>query len=111
MAYDEKLAERVRKLVEGLDAETREQKMFGGIAWMLRGNLLVGVVGDALMLRVDPEVGKQALGTPHVRPFDLSGRPMNGFLLVAPEGCRGPALKRRFATAFEFVGMLPPKRA
>lgn len=108
MAFDEQLAERVRRLVESLDAETREQKMFGGIAWMLRGNMLVGIVGDELMVRVDP--ASDVLCEPHTRPFDMSGRPMKGFVLVAPEGCRGAALKRWFGIAHAYVDAMPPKR-
>lgn len=110
MAYDEALAERVRRLVESLDADTREQRMFGGIAWMLRGNLLIGIIGDELMVRLDPEQGRLALGKPHTRPFDMSGRAMNGFILVAPAGCKGATLKRWFAIAHDFVDAMPPKR-
>lgn len=110
MAYDEVLAERVRDLVESLDAETREQQMFGGIAWMLRGNLLIGIIGDELMVRLDPEMGRQKLTEPHARPFDMSGRAMKGFILVAPAGCRGDALRRWFAIAHDFVDAMPPKR-
>lgn len=110
MAYDEALAERVRELVESLDAETREQKMFGGIAWMLRGNLLVGIIGDELMVRLDPDLGRRKLAEQYTRPFDMTGRAMNGFILVAPEGCRGAALRRWFDIAHGFVDAMPPKR-
>jgi hypothetical protein len=110
VANDEVLAERVRELVESLDAETREQKMFGGIAWMLRGNLLIGIIGDELMVRLDPEMGRRKLAEPHTRPFDMSGRTMSGFILVAPAGCQGEALRHWFAIAHDFVDAMPPKR-
>ena len=77
MAYDEQLAERVRELLalrEGLV----ERKMFGGIAWMLDGNLACGVIGDELIVRVGPEESERALAEPGTRVFDFTGRPSRG---------------------------------
>jgi TfoX/Sxy family transcriptional regulator of competence genes len=110
MAFDEVFAERVRELVESLDAETREQKMFGGIAWMLRGNMLVGIIGDELMLRTSPEVGAAVLREPHTRPMDMSGRPMQGFTLIDQAACEGDSLQRWFDLALAYVDPMPPKR-
>ena len=109
MAFDEALAERIRPVIGARSAVT-ERRMFGGIAWMLGGHLAVGVVGDELMVRVDPEDGERALGEPHVRAFDMSGRPMRGFLLVAPEALDDDAeLARWIDVGADHAASLPPK--
>ena len=86
MAYDETLAERVRELLADLvdPAEVREQRMFGGVAFMVRGNMCCGVHGSELIARLSPEDGESALGEPFVRPMDMTGRPMRGWLFVGP---------------------------
>lgn len=84
MAFDEQLADRVREVLaprEGLS----ERKMFGGIGFMLNGNMAVGVHGDELIVRLDPEDAERALGEEGVRRFDLTGRAMEGWVFVAPE--------------------------
>lgn len=84
MAYDEELAERVREVLaprEGLS----ERKMFGGIGFMVAGNMACGVHGEELIVRLAPEDAERALAEPHVRVFDLTGRPMRGWLFVGPE--------------------------
>jgi hypothetical protein len=85
MAYDEALAERVREIVS-LRSGLSERKMFGGIAFMLSGNMACGVLGEELIVRLGPEEGERALGEPHTRAFDFTGRPMRGFVVVGPEG-------------------------
>src|SRR4051812_4845116 len=85
MAYDEELAERVRAQL-GDELDMTEKKMFGGIAFLLRGNMAVGISGEELMVRVGPKGSDDALSQPHTRPFDMSGRPMKGWILVAGEG-------------------------
>jgi TfoX/Sxy family transcriptional regulator of competence genes len=86
MAYDEELAQRVRDLLAGEDGVT-EKAMFGGLAFLLRGNMAVGISSSAeLMVRVGPEGTDDALSRPHTRLFDMTGRPMKGWILVAPEG-------------------------
>ena len=85
MAYDEELADRVRELMAAR-AEVSERKMFGGIAFMLAGNMACGVLGDELMARVGKEQGDAALAEPHARPMDFTGRPMKGTVYVAAEG-------------------------
>lgn len=77
MAYDEGLATRVRETV-GSEPGLVEKKMFGGLAFMIDGNLAVGIVGDDLMARVGPDAYEAALTRPHARPFDMTGRPMTG---------------------------------
>ena len=111
MAYDEKLAERVRRALtprEGLS----EKKMFGGIAFMLRGNMCCGIVRNDLMVRVGPERYDDALGRPHARPMDFTGRAMKGMVYVGPEGLRSdPDLNAWLRRGVEFAATLPAKKA
>jgi TfoX N-terminal domain len=85
VAYDEGLATRVRDLI-GDEPGLVEKKMFGGLAMMLDGNMAVGVHGENLIVRAAPEQYEQLLGEPGARPFDLTGWPMRGWLLVDPAG-------------------------
>ena len=87
MAYDERLAERVRDLID-LRPDVVEKKMFGGVGWMLRGNMAVGASSKGLLIvRVEPEESEALLREPHVGPFGHSGaKPMTGFVLVETEG-------------------------
>jgi TfoX/Sxy family transcriptional regulator of competence genes len=88
MAYDEHFANRVRELLAGEKGVT-EKAMFGGLAFLLHGNIAVGLSGGGeLMVRVGPDATDQALSRPHTRLFDMTGRPMNGWILVAPEGVK-----------------------
>jgi TfoX/Sxy family transcriptional regulator of competence genes len=87
MAYDEALAERIRRALAGRDAVT-ERKMFGGIAFMLGGNMACGVIRDDLMVRVGPDAHDEAVAEPHVRPMDFAHRPMRGMVYVEPAGVR-----------------------
>lgn len=86
MAFDETLAARVRPLV-GTVAGTVEKKMFGGLAFLVKGHMSVGVHGSELIVRIDPKQADAALQRHGVRPFDITGKPMKGWLLVS-----GPAL-------------------
>lgn len=85
MAYDEGLAERIRELLVERD-DMHEKKMFGGIAFMLSGNMSVGIVNDLLMVRVGPEAYEVMLEEPHARPMDFTGKPLRGFIYIDPEG-------------------------
>ena|SRR5438309_1688530 len=87
MAYDEKLAKRIRKLIAGNERIT-ERKMFGGIAFMLNGNMFCGVIKDDLMVRVGPDAHEDALAKPYARPMDFANRPMKGMVFVGPGGSR-----------------------
>lgn len=83
MAYSEELAARIDAHIgdrEGI----REQKMFGGIAWMLNGNMAVGVLGDELLVRLGDEDGPAALSEPGTRAFDFTGREMKSIVMVSP---------------------------
>jgi hypothetical protein len=88
VSYDEALADRVRDLIA--DRGTlREQKMFGGLCFMLDGNMACGVLGEDLIVRVGKDAGDTALEDPNARPFDFSGREMKGTVFVGPDGTRG----------------------
>jgi TfoX/Sxy family transcriptional regulator of competence genes len=109
MAYDEALAERVRAELAGEDALT-ERKMFGGLAFMLHGNMACGIVKDELMLRLGPEGADRALDEPHVREMDFTGRPMTGMVYVARDGLDPAGLRRWVGEATAYVRTLPPKK-
>jgi TfoX/Sxy family transcriptional regulator of competence genes len=111
MAYDEELAERIRRVV-GPRADASEKKMFGGVAFLLDGKMFVGVVKDDLMARVGPARYDAALAEEHVRPMDFTGRPMVGYVFVGPGGLRGDhAVERWVAEAAAFVATLEPPEA
>jgi hypothetical protein len=84
VAYDEQLADRVRDLVTPY-GEVSERKMFGGIGFMVGGNMAVGVIGDELIVRLDPGEAEKAMAEEGVREFDFTGRPMKGWIFVGPE--------------------------
>lgn len=108
MAYDERLAERVRAALAGENGLT-ERKMFGGLAFMLDGNMACGIVKDELMLRLGPEGADTALDSPHVRQMDFTGRPMTGMVFVGRAGLEGVALEGWVEQATAYVRTLPPK--
>ncbi len=85
MAYDEGLADRIRAEL-GDRADVAERKMFGGIAFLVGGNMAVGVSGDELMVRVGAEAHDEAVALPGAHVFAMSGRPMPGWVLVGAEG-------------------------
>lgn len=109
MAFDEALADRVRDALTGTGG-LAEKRMFGGIAFLLNGNMCVGVHGDELIVRLDPEQTEEALADANVRVFDLTGRPMKGWVLVAKSGVAGEAdLRSWVGRGVEFAGSLPAK--
>jgi hypothetical protein len=110
VAYDEDLAARIRELV-GDEQGLREQKMFGGLAFLVNGNMSVSASGQGgLLLRVDPEQTDALLDEPHAQPFVMRGRAMNGWLRVDPAGLENAAdLKRWVARGVSYARSLPPK--
>jgi TfoX/Sxy family transcriptional regulator of competence genes len=108
MAYDEVLAERVRDRLAHTTGVV-EKKMFGGLAFLVHGNMTIGVNHDDLMARVNPDDTETALARPGARPFDRTGRPMRGWILVAGETLDDDVLDTWLADATEFVATLPPK--
>lgn len=106
MAYDEKLAERIRRTLEPLQGVT-EKRMFGGLAFLLHGKMFCGIVNGDLMVRVGPTRYEHALEQPHVRPMDFTGRPMRGYVFVGPAGTRtGAATKKWVQAGADFAGTL-----
>jgi TfoX/Sxy family transcriptional regulator of competence genes len=111
MAYDEGLAERIRGVIDGRSGVS-EKKMFGGVAFLVHGNMFVGIVKDELMVRVGPEAHPAALKRPHVRPMDFTGKPMAGYVFVSPAGLDEDAeLERWIDLGARFVATLPRKPA
>jgi TfoX/Sxy family transcriptional regulator of competence genes len=108
MAYDEALAARVRALLASR-SDVGERKMFGGLTFLVAGNMCCGVQGDELIVRLDPEREDEALGRPHARPMDFTGRPMRGFVTVRPEGLDDERLKQWVEDAVARAASLPPK--
>ena len=109
MAFDESLAARIRDAL-ARSKNVEEKKMFGGIGFLLDGNVLVGVWKDSLIARVGPDAYEDAKLEPHVGEFDITGKPMTGWVMVEPEGVEGDdQLKDWIRRAEEFVGTLPRK--
>ena len=109
MAFDEAVAERVREVLRGTPAVV-EKRMFGGIAFMVRGNMCCGVIGGRLMLRVGPVGYDTALSRYHAKPMDFTGRPMKGMIYVEPEGFASPRdLETWIERALGFALSLPAK--
>ena len=109
MAYDEGLAERIRGVLEERH-DVAEKKMFGGIAFMVRGHMCVGIVKDELMVRVGSEAYEDLVRQKHARRMDFTGRPMKGFLFVSAEGLERDAdLERWVGHSLSHVTSLPPK--
>ena len=110
MAYDEDLANRIREVMADVPGVT-EQRMFGGLAFLVGGNMSVASSGQGgLMVRVDPDETDALLEKPHARPFEMRGRGMQGWLRVDDEGVRTrrdlePWVKRGVA----YASSLPPK--
>jgi TfoX/Sxy family transcriptional regulator of competence genes len=111
MAYDEELASRLRALLSGLDGIS-ERRMFGGLSFLCDGNLVCGVMGETLLVRLGEAQASAALADPHVRLMDLQRRPSRGTVYVDPAGCAGDdALRGWVERALDFAATLPPKPA
>ena len=110
MAYDEDLAQRVRENLLGTP-NLNEMKMFGGIAFLVNGNMACGVTQNDLMVRLGAESSERALAAPHVKPFAMSGRaPMSGWVLVEPAGIAAEeALQEWVRQGLRYASSLPPK--
>lgn len=109
MAYDEGLAQRVRELLNERPG-TMERKMFGGIGFMLHGNMACGVIGSDLIIRVGPDRYQTALREPHAKVFDMTGRPMIGWIVVTEGGYKADAdLEGWVEKGVSFATSLPAK--
>jgi hypothetical protein len=110
MAYDEKLAARIREVVKDQPG-IAEKMMFGGLAFILNGHMCCGIVGEELMVRVGPEAYEKSLAETHVREMNFTGRPMKGMIYIAPEGVKTKnGLSRWVNMGIGFALTLPPKK-
>lgn len=109
MAFDETLATRIRQSL-ARRKNIEDKRMFGGIGFLLNGNLLVGVSKDSLIVRIGPDEYQEAMLEPHVKAFDITGKPMKGWVLVEPHGVENDdQLKQWIERALKFVRKLPAK--
>lgn len=109
MAFDEGLAERLRECFNDV-FDVDEKRMFGGLAMMVNGHMCVGIVKDALMVRVGKENYQAALEKPHAREMDFTGKPLSGFVYVLAEGiAEDDDLQRWVKQGLDYVFTLPPK--
>ena len=109
MAYDATLTARIRHIVAGHPAIV-EKKMFGGLSFILQGNMACGVHGTDLIIRLAPSDMDAALAKPGARPFDLTGRPMKGWLMVAGDACTDDAVLQTWVEqSVTFAQSLPAK--
>lgn len=109
MPFDERTAKRVRPLLSRRKS-FEEKKMFGGVGFLLNGNMCCGVWKEFLILRVGPAAYEESLTQDYVRQFDITGRPMKGWVMVEPPGFEEPAdLKAWVDLAVLFSSSLPPK--
>jgi len=108
MAYDEKLVQRIRRVL----AKERvvERKMFGGLTFMVSGHMCCGVADERMMVRVGPDAYERSIRRVAVKPFDVTGKPMKGMVWVEPEALRtAPQLKNWLNKGLTYVRSLPPK--
>jgi TfoX/Sxy family transcriptional regulator of competence genes len=111
MAYDQDLADRIRRALSGTPGLS-ERTMFGGLCFMVHGHMCAGIVGSTLMVRVGAEGHAEALAQPHVRPMDFTGRPMTGMVFVDPPALATDAMLAAWVTrGARFTATLPPKPA
>lgn len=111
MAYDEALARRVRESLRGKRGVT-ERSMFGGVAFMLKGHMFVGISESSLMARVGPDKYESALAMKGARVMDFTGKPMRGYVFVDANGVKAPAdLRRWVKLCADFAATLPARPA
>ena len=109
MAYNEKLAERIRDKLHSLPG-FMERKMFGGVCILLHGNMACGILNDDVIVRVGKEAYESALSLPHTRKFDITGKAMTGWVMVLPAGHRSDEqLDAWLQKGADFAMSLPPK--
>lgn len=109
MSYDPGLAQRVREALAG-EANLAEKEMFGGLSFLLGGNMAAGIIDDELIVRVGPEGYEEALERAHTRPFDMTGRPMRGWVVVEEAGLsEDEGLAEWLGMGVATARALPPK--
>jgi TfoX/Sxy family transcriptional regulator of competence genes len=109
MAYDEALADRIQDVLAGQPG-LEAKKMFGGVGYMVQGNMACGVHKDFLVVRVGPDAYEASMGLPYTRPFDITGRAMKGWVMVEPDSFASQNdLEQWVQTGLDFALTLPPK--
>ncbi len=109
MSYDAGLAQRVREILEG-EFGFEEKKMFGGICFLLSGNMACGIIKDNLIVRIGTDNYRAALKKPHTKKFDLTGKALTGWVMVLSRGLDSDEeLSKWVHKAVDFVRTLPPK--
>jgi TfoX/Sxy family transcriptional regulator of competence genes len=109
MPYSRSLADRIRQALAGRRGIT-ERKMFGGLVFFLDGKICVGIWHQSLIARIGVDQAAAALKQPHIGPFDVTGRPMKGWIMVEPDGLdRDTQLRDWIDQSLEFVATLPTK--
>ena len=111
MSYDEKTAERVRRILSRR-LDVVENKMFGGLCFMVNGSMCCGLTSTAFMVRIGPDGYERALAQPHARPMDFTGRPLTGMVYVDPAGYKTDAALAKWGQrGIDFVSGLPEKKS
>ena len=112
MAFDEELADRTRAALSAARVTPAEKRMFGGLAFMISGNMCCGVMGEDLLVRVGPDANESALAEPAARPFEMGQRgPSAGFILVGPGGTETEDdLAAWVRRALTFTATLPARK-
>ncbi len=105
MAYDEGVAHELREKLRERNDIT-EKKMFGGMVFLLNGKMVCGVIGEDIVFRIGPDLFKNALKVEHVRPMDFTGRPMKGYIYLAPEGHSDENIDMFLQQSIDFVSIL-----
>lgn len=109
MAYDMKLAQRMRSAIGSVESLS-EREQFGGLASMVQGNVACGIIGDDLLVRVGPDRHQETMASTAAKPFALTGRPARGWVLVSQSGlASASALKKWVGQGLDFAASLPPK--
>ena len=109
MAYNEEVDTRIKKIVSRWK-NTENKKMFGGVCHLLKGNMFCGVYKGYLILRLGEKGAEEAMRSEYVRPFDITGKPMKGWVMIDQEGFKDDELLEEFLVeAKDFVKTLPPK--
>jgi TfoX/Sxy family transcriptional regulator of competence genes len=108
MAYNQELEKRLIGIASHWPG-VASKKMFGGMCLLMNGNMVCGVINDNLILRLGTDVQQFALQKPSVVPFDITGKPMKGWVMVEPAGYSGSQLEAWVDLAHQFVLSLPPK--
>lgn len=110
MAFDEKLAQKIRKQFRGRH-DVEEKKMFGGLCFMVSNHMCCGIVNDTLMARVGPDNYEKCLTRKHAREMDFTGKAMKGMVYISSEGIKSnPSLSKWLSICTDYVESLPPKK-